>query len=77
MTAQHFKEYLYTVMMSTQSDKRTICRYLNISKVALNRYLREGLMGRNKFIIIDRLELYLFANLGGSQNDKVRECKSI
>lgn len=67
MTAQHFKEYLYTIMMSTQSDKRTICRYLNISKVALNRYLREGIGGRNKFIILDKLETYFLDSLKDSQ----------
>lgn len=68
MTPQHFNEIFFTILMSTKSDKGTICKHLGISRVALNRYLRDGLHGRMKFLILDRLEVYLFSNLGGSKN---------
>lgn len=77
MTAEHFKEYFFTIMLSTHSEKREICQYLNISKVTLNTYLRNGLPEVRGFMILDKLETYLFANLGGLENDKIREYGSI
>jgi hypothetical protein len=64
MTAEHFKEYLYTIMMTTKSDKWDICRHLNISKVTLNKYLRYGLPEAKRFMIVDQLEVYFNTNLG-------------
>lgn len=71
MTDEHFKEFLYTVMLSTKSDKWDICRHLNISRVSLNKYLRYGLPEAKKFLILDQLEVYCFANLGGSEKECV------
>jgi hypothetical protein len=69
MTAEHFKEYFYTIMLTTHSEKREMCQYLNISKVTLNKYLRFGLPDARGFMIVDKLEEYLIANLGGYENE--------
>lgn len=73
MTAEHFKEVLYTVMLTTKSDKWDICHYLNVSKVTLNKWLRYGLPDAKKFLILDQLEVYLFSNLGGSEKSSYGE----
>jgi hypothetical protein len=66
MTAQHFKEVLYSVMLTTKTDKREICKYLNVSKVSLNKWLREGIPDARGFLILDKLEVYLFERISGS-----------
>jgi hypothetical protein len=66
MTAQHFKEVLYSVMLTTKTDKREICKYLNVSKVSLNKWLREGIPNARGFLILDKLEVYLFERISGS-----------
>jgi hypothetical protein len=68
MTPEHFKEYLYTIMLTSKSDKWEICRHLNISKVTLNKWLRYGLPEAKKSLVLDRLKGYLFANIGGLEN---------
>lgn len=69
MTGEHFKEYLYTITLTTKSDKRDVCRYLGISRVTLNKYLRYGLPDSKKFLILDKLEVYLFDKLGESPGE--------
>jgi hypothetical protein len=77
MTAEHFKEIFYTVMLSTHSDKNEICQYLNISKVTLNKYLRYGLPDARGFMILDKLETFLFDRLGGSEVDNAGVVRKI
>jgi hypothetical protein len=69
MTPEHFKEYLYTITLTTKSDKWDICRHLNVSKVTLNKWLRYGLPDSKKFLVLDKLEEYLFANFGGCKSE--------
>jgi hypothetical protein len=77
MTPQHFNEIFYTVLMSTHSNKSRISRAINISTVTINNYLTDGVPVSKQFMILDRLEKYLFDNLGGKKNDKIRERQSI
>jgi hypothetical protein len=67
MTAQHFSELFHTIIISTKSNKKSIRKHLGVSQPALDRYLREGIQGRMKFLILDRLGVYLFQNLGGGE----------
>jgi hypothetical protein len=60
MKAEHFDEYLYTVLISTRSTKHDICEYLNVPQQTLDKWLREGLPFRKHFLIIGKLEDYLF-----------------
>jgi hypothetical protein len=70
MTSEHFIEIFYTVMMSTHSTKRDLRNYLNLTKTTLNKYLRYGVPDSKKFLVMDRLEVYLFENLGGNREVK-------
>jgi hypothetical protein len=60
MTAEHFQELLYTVLLTTKATKEDICRYLNVTRTSLDKWLREGLPKSRGFLIIDSLEDYLF-----------------
>jgi hypothetical protein len=64
MTPEHFREVLYCITLTTQSNKKDICKYLNISRVSLNKWLREGIPEKRKFLVLDQLEVYLFSKLG-------------
>jgi hypothetical protein len=66
MTAEHFNEVFFMVLLTTHSNKWRLARHLNISMVTLNKYLKDGVPLSKQFLIMDRLEVYLFANLGGS-----------
>ena len=70
MTSEHFIEIFYTVMMSTHSTKRDLRNYLNLTKTTLNKYLRYGVPDSKKFLVMDKLEVYLFENLGGKREVK-------
>lgn len=65
MTAEHFKEVLETVMLSTRSRKRDIANYLYVSKVSLNNWCKKGVPPNRSVRVMTELRLYLFSNLGG------------
>ena len=68
ITPQHFNEVFYTVMKSTRSNRWEIAKHLNISMVTLNKYLKYGVPLSKRFLIMDRLQVYIFDNLGGYRN---------
>ena len=68
MSAEHFKEILETVMMSTHTSKRQIADDLDVSTVALNLWCHNGLTVKRSIRVMKKLRVYLFANLGGLEN---------
>jgi hypothetical protein len=65
MTAEHFTEILYTIMFTTKSSKKDICWYLDVSRTSLEKWLQNGLPTARGFLILDKLEVYLFERLAG------------
>jgi hypothetical protein len=65
ITPEHFHEIFFTVSLSTRTTKRELRDYLKLTKTTLNWYLRYGVPTSKQFGIMDRLEVYLFENLGG------------
>lgn len=64
MTAEHFKEVLYSIMLTTKTNKKDICQHLNISRETLHNYICNGLPTTRGFMVLDQLKVYLFRYLG-------------
>jgi hypothetical protein len=68
MRADHFTELFFTIMFTTKSSKREIRKYLNVPQQTLDKWLREGLPFAKHFLIIGKLEDYLFERLNAEVN---------